>query len=194
MAMAAQQRQWRRSHGDSSGAAMATAAQRWQQRRSDSLCSAATTMTMAVQQWGWQWWWQWWWRLSNGGVANDECGAAMVVDRGHYLNCIACALFLSNKLISYIAFYIGPIQTGFLRGLNKKLRRNRNCDSCEKRATGTENTGIRRIPAGIGNLGHKVAAIHSYTLTRYLSQMLGFFWVTCGIKMIFDSRRVMLKQ
>ncbi len=101
------------------------------------------------------------------------------------MNCIACALFLSNKFISYVAFYIGPIQTGFLRGFQKKLRRNRNRDSCEKSATGTENKGIRRIPAGIGNLGHKVAAIHdSYTLTRYLSQMLGFFWVTCGIKMM----------
>jgi hypothetical protein len=30
---------------------------------------------------------------------------------------------------------------------------NRNRDSCEKGATGMENTGIRRIPAGIGNLG-----------------------------------------
>jgi hypothetical protein len=31
------------------------------------------------------------------------------------------------------------------------LRRNRNRDSCEKNVTGTENTGIRRIPAGITN-------------------------------------------
>jgi hypothetical protein len=30
---------------------------------------------------------------------------------------------------------------------------NRNCDSFLKGATGTENTGIRRIPAGSGNLG-----------------------------------------
>jgi hypothetical protein len=28
-------------------------------------------------------------------------------------------LFLSNKLIFYVAFYIGPIQTGFLRGFRK---------------------------------------------------------------------------
>jgi hypothetical protein len=35
----------------------------------------------------------------------------------------------------------------------KKLRRNGNRDSCEKNATGTKNTGIRRIPAGICNLG-----------------------------------------
>ncbi len=33
----------------------------------------------------------------------------------------------------------------------KKLWRNRNCDSCEKNATGAEKTVIRRIPAGIGN-------------------------------------------
>jgi hypothetical protein len=32
-------------------------------------------------------------------------------------------------------------------GVPKKFRRNRNCDSCEKSATGTEITGIRRIPA-----------------------------------------------
>ncbi len=37
-------------------------------------------------------------------------------------------------------------------GVPKKLRRNRNRDSCEKSATGTENTGIWRIPAGITNL------------------------------------------
>jgi hypothetical protein len=34
----------------------------------------------------------------------------------------------------------------------KKLRRNRYRDSCEKNATGTENTGIGRIPAGICNI------------------------------------------
>jgi hypothetical protein len=33
----------------------------------------------------------------------------------------------------------------------KKLWQNRNCDSCEENATGAEKTGIRRIPAGIGN-------------------------------------------
>jgi hypothetical protein len=37
-----------------------------------------------------------------------------------------------------------------------RFRRNRNRDSCEKNATGTENTGIRRIPAGIGNLVHRM--------------------------------------
>ena len=34
-------------------------------------------------------------------------------------------------------------------GVPKKFQRNRNRDSCEKSATETENTGIRRIPAGI---------------------------------------------
>ncbi len=28
-------------------------------------------------------------------------------------------LFLSNKLISYVAFYVGPIQTGFLMTFRK---------------------------------------------------------------------------
>jgi hypothetical protein len=39
------------------------------------------------------------------------------VDRSHVEYGIIelyCTLFLSNKLISYVAFYIGPIQTGFL--------------------------------------------------------------------------------
>ncbi len=34
-------------------------------------------------------------------------------------------------------------------GVKKKFRRNRNRDSCGKSATGAENTGIRRIPAGL---------------------------------------------
>jgi hypothetical protein len=37
-------------------------------------------------------------------------------------------------------------------GVPKKFLRNRNHDSCEKSATGEENTGIPRIPAGITNL------------------------------------------
>jgi hypothetical protein len=53
------------------------------------------------------------WRCSNGGG-----GAAMVVDRSHrrvsYHRELYRTLFLSNKLISYEAFYVGPIQTGFL--------------------------------------------------------------------------------
>jgi hypothetical protein len=40
-------------------------------------------------------------------------------------------------------------------GVLKKFRRNRNRDSCEKSATGKENTGILRIPAGITNLAAK---------------------------------------
>ncbi len=52
----------------------------------------------------------------------------------------------------------------------KKLRRNRNPDSCERNATGAEKTGIRRIPAGIGNLvvpGHtpRPLAIHLILLS-----------------------------
>jgi len=48
--------------------------------------------------------------------------------------------------------YVGPVQTGFLRGVPKKFLRNRNHDSCEKSATGEENTGILRVPTGITNL------------------------------------------
>jgi hypothetical protein len=56
---------------------------------------------------------------------------------------------------SYVASYGYVRRPGTERipeGVKKKLRRNRNPDSCGKGATGTEKTGIRRIPAGIGNL------------------------------------------
>ena len=46
----------------------------------------------------------------------------MVVDRGHYWivsYCMYCTLFLSNKFLSYVAFYVGPTQTGFLRRFQK---------------------------------------------------------------------------
>jgi hypothetical protein len=41
----------------------------------------------------------------------------------------------------------------------KKLWRNRNRDSCEKNATGTENTGIWRIPAGMCNLASRLILV-----------------------------------
>jgi hypothetical protein len=54
------------------------------------------------------------------------------------------------------------------------FRRNRNRDSCEKNATGTENTEIRRIPAGIGNLvdGHHDASVIPRTLL--MEEVQGF--------------------
>jgi hypothetical protein len=70
-------------------------------------------MAMAAQQWGWQWWW----RRSNGGAAMVEAAqqwwwTEAIVD---YLTIeLYRTLFLSNKLISYVAFYVRPIQTGFL--------------------------------------------------------------------------------
>jgi hypothetical protein len=67
----AQQRQRRRSNGNS-GAATAMVVQQRLRRRSNGDGGAATAMAMAVQQWGSQWWW----RRSHGG-------AAMVVDRSH---------------------------------------------------------------------------------------------------------------
>ena len=55
-------------------------------------------------------------------------------------------------------------------GVLKIFRRNRNRDSCEKNATGTENTGIRRIPAGIGNLGAALSSsCHANWLSHHLS-------------------------
>ncbi len=56
---------------------------------------------------------------------------------------------------SYVASYGYVRRPGTDRipeGVPKKFLRNRNRDSCGKSATGTENTGIRRIPAGKGNL------------------------------------------
>ncbi len=66
--------------------------------------------------------------------------------------------------VEYLRFFVYQIYflRSFLRrphtdrfpdDVLKKLRRNRNRDSCEKNATGAEKTGILRIPAGIGNLG-----------------------------------------
>ncbi len=59
---------------------------------------------------------------------------------------------------SYVASYGYVRRPGTDRipeGVPKKFLRNRNRDSCEKSATGEENTGILRIPAGITNLGLK---------------------------------------
>jgi hypothetical protein len=56
-------------------------------------------------------------------------------------------------LISYVAFYVGPIQTGFLGGFRKSYGGTGIVIPLKKNATGAEKSGIRRIPAGIGNLG-----------------------------------------
>ena len=56
------------------------------------------------------------------------------------------------------------------KGVPKMFRRNRNRDSCEKKAAGTENKGIRRIPAGIGNLGAALLlSCHTNWLSHHLS-------------------------
>jgi len=57
-------------------------------------------------------------------------------------------MFYFYKFISYVASSnVGTIQTGFLMVFLSRFRRNRNRDSCSKRATGTE-----KNPTGIGNL------------------------------------------
>ncbi len=49
----------------------------------------------------------------------------------------------------------GPGTDRIPEGVPKKFVRNRNRDSCEKSATGEENTGILRIPVGITNRGSR---------------------------------------
>ncbi len=77
-----------------------------------------TAMAMVAQQWGWQWWW---WR-SNGGAT-----MVAAAQRWWWTKAIVeydtielyCTLFLSNKKIAYVAFYVGPIQTDFLMTFRK---------------------------------------------------------------------------
>jgi hypothetical protein len=78
-----------------------------------------------------------------------------VVDRSHRrvsYHRMYRTLFLSNKMISYVAFYVSPIQTGFLMMFQKSYGGTGIVIPVTKSATRVEKTGIRRIPAGIGNL------------------------------------------
>ena len=64
---------------------------------------------------------------------------------------------------SYVASYGYVSRPGTDRiseEVKKNLWRNRNRDSCGKSATGTENTGIRRIPTGICNLGYHITLVY----------------------------------
>jgi hypothetical protein len=97
MAMAMQQRQWQRSNSNG---------------------GAATAMAMAAQQWGWQWWWL----RSDGGTAMVEAAQRWwwtAIEEYHRI--VSYSVFV-NKLISYVAFYVGLIQTGFLRGFQKNYK------------------------------------------------------------------------
>jgi hypothetical protein len=49
--------------------------------------------------------------------------------------------------------------------------RNRNHESCEKNATGTENTGIRRIPAGISNLDSASTPVEGCWTPRHMQSL-----------------------
>jgi len=57
-------------------------------------------------------------------------------------------LLIFFKYISFVASYVGTIQTGFLMAFLPRFRRNMTHDSCSKGATGMEKTGIWKIPAG----------------------------------------------
>ena len=61
-------------------------------------------------------------------------------------------LFFFKSYVASYGYVRRPGTDRISEEVKKKLRRNRNRDSCGKSATGTENTGIRRIPAGITNL------------------------------------------
>jgi hypothetical protein len=87
---------------------------------------------------------------SRGGAGATEGVAATALDSS--LRSVEYLCFFSNKFISFVSSYVGPIQTGFLRGFQKSYG-GTGIVIPVKRATGTENTGIRRIPAGITNLG-----------------------------------------
>ena len=60
---------------------------------------------------------------------------------------------MDRVLFKFLRLYLcRPDTDRISEGVPKKLQRNRNRDSCEKSATGTENTGILRISAGITNV------------------------------------------
>jgi hypothetical protein len=94
-------------------------------------------------------------------VANSDGGTAMVEAAQQWWWTEAIVEY--HRIVSYSVFvYQIDILHSFLRrphtdrfpyDVLKKLRPNKNCDSCEKSATGAEETGIRRIPTGITNLG-----------------------------------------
>jgi hypothetical protein len=111
IAMVVQQRLWQRSNGDGN-AALVMVVQQQLRRCSNSNGNGND----GVQQWGWQWWW----RRSNGDAAMMEAAQQWWWTKPLWRTIeLYCALFLSNKLISYVAFYVDPIQTGFLMMFQK---------------------------------------------------------------------------
>jgi hypothetical protein len=67
-------------------------------------------------------------------------------------------LFFFKSYVASYGYVRRPGTDRIPEGVPKKFLRNRNRDSCEKSATGEENTGILRIPAGITNLGDEEIA------------------------------------
>ncbi len=140
--MAAQQQQLRCSDG-LGGAVTAMATQQRLRRRSNGNGDGSAAMGVAVVV-----------ANSNGGAATVEA-----VQQWWWTE----AIVEYHRIVSYSVFvYQIDILHSFLRrphtdrfpdDVLKKLRRNRNLDSCEKSTTGAEETGIQRIPTGITNLG-----------------------------------------
>ena len=61
-------------------------------------------------------------------------------------------MFFFKSYVASYGYVRRPGTDRIPKGVPKKFLRNRNRDSCEKSATGEENTGILRIPTGITNL------------------------------------------
>jgi hypothetical protein len=129
MAMAAQQRWWRRSNSNG-GAATAMAVQQRLRRRSDRNGNGGAAMGVAVVVAAQQS------RRSNGGG-----GAEMVVDRSHwrvwYHRIVSYSDFV-KQIDILLSFLRKPQTDRFPDDVPKKLRRNRNRVSCEKSATGAK--------------------------------------------------------
>jgi hypothetical protein len=80
-------------------------------------------------------------------------------------------------LISYVAFYVGPIQTGFLRGFRKSYGRTGIMIPVKKTPQEQKKTGIWRIPAGIGNL--------AYAYGQHINVLKHFVYVKYGCRKQF---------
>ncbi len=106
----------------------------------------------------------------------------MVVDRSHRRVIeLYHALFLSNKLISYVAFHVGPIQTGFLMTFQKsgtgivipvkkhhRTGKNRNPeDSCRNRQPRALLILLRLFSGGFFYSGAKFAYLYFIPIDFY---------------------------
>jgi hypothetical protein len=91
-----------------------------------------------------------WRSTEHGGQLAVSCVSQNRVEKVCTYSTLGFFVYQIHFLRSFLR---RPHTDRFPDDVLKKLRQNRNRDSCKKNSTGTENTGIWRIPAGIGNLG-----------------------------------------